>query len=90
MLCYKAVNPVGIEEGVKSLCEGGALPRFLLYNDRHSYLSSLGVDGVKGNNLICCMSHNSDNIFSALKSIRRIHASGTNNASPAYCYCGIQ
>lgn len=70
------------------------------YNDQHSYLSSVGVDGVKvdvqnlletlgrgfggrvavtqkyqqaleesiaqnfkGNNLICCMSHNSDSIF---------------------------
>uniref|UniRef100_A0ACD5UCR8 Uncharacterized protein n=1 Tax=Avena sativa TaxID=4498 RepID=A0ACD5UCR8_AVESA len=75
------------------------------YNDQHSYLSSVGVDGVKvdvqnvmetlghgfggrvaltrkyqqaleesiarnfkGNDLICCMSHNSDNIFSAMKS----------------------
>ncbi|CAM0904155.1 unnamed protein product [Alopecurus aequalis] len=75
------------------------------YNDQHSYLSSVGVDGVKvdvqnvmetlghgfggrvaltrkyqhaleesvgrnfkGNSLICCMSHNSDTIFSALKS----------------------
>ncbi|CAN6239878.1 unnamed protein product [Urochloa humidicola] len=75
------------------------------YNDQHSYLSSVGVDGVKvdvqnvletlghgfggrvavtrkyqhaleesiaqnfkRNNLICCMSHNSDSIFSALKS----------------------
>nr|AWA44843.1 hypothetical protein SS52A01_000002 [Saccharum spontaneum] len=75
------------------------------YNDQHSYLSSVGVDGVKvdvqnvletlgrgfggrvavtrkyqqaleesiaqnfkTNNLICCMSHNSDSIFSALKS----------------------
>uniref|UniRef100_J3LYY4 galactinol--sucrose galactosyltransferase n=1 Tax=Oryza brachyantha TaxID=4533 RepID=J3LYY4_ORYBR len=75
------------------------------YNDQHSYLSSVGVDGVKvdvqnvmetigmgfggrvaltqkyqqaleesiarnfkGNNLICCMSHNTENIFSALKS----------------------
>ncbi|TVU15548.1 hypothetical protein EJB05_39073, partial [Eragrostis curvula] len=75
------------------------------YNDQHSYLSMMGVDGVKvdvqnlletlgqgfggrvaitqkyqhaleesiaqnfkGNNLICCMSHNSDSIFSALKS----------------------
>ncbi|PNT61306.1 probable galactinol--sucrose galactosyltransferase 2 [Brachypodium distachyon] len=75
------------------------------YNDLHSYLSSMGVDGVKvdvqnvmetlghgiggrvaltrkyqhaleesiarnfkGNNLICCMSHNSDTIFSSLKS----------------------
>uniref|UniRef100_A0A0A9BIS3 Galactinol--sucrose galactosyltransferase n=1 Tax=Arundo donax TaxID=35708 RepID=A0A0A9BIS3_ARUDO len=75
------------------------------YNDQHSYLSSVGVDGVKvdvqnmletlghgfggrvaltqqyqqaleesiarnfkANNLICCMSHNSDSIFSALKS----------------------
>lgn len=74
------------------------------YNDQHSYLSSVGVDGVKvdvqnvletlgrgfggrvavtrkyqqaleesiaqnfkTNNLICCMSHNSDSIFSALK-----------------------
>ncbi|KAF0891668.1 hypothetical protein E2562_010886 [Oryza meyeriana var. granulata] len=71
------------------------------YNDQHSYLSSVGVDGVKvdvqnvmetlgkgfggrvaltrkyqqaleesiapnfkGNNLICCMSHNTDSIFS--------------------------
>uniref|UniRef100_A0A0D9W6A7 Galactinol--sucrose galactosyltransferase n=1 Tax=Leersia perrieri TaxID=77586 RepID=A0A0D9W6A7_9ORYZ len=75
------------------------------YNDQHSYLSSVGVDGVKvdvqnvmetlgkgfggrvtltqkyqqaleesiarnfkGNNLICCMSHNTESIFSALKS----------------------
>ncbi|WVZ86141.1 hypothetical protein U9M48_032974 [Paspalum notatum var. saurae] len=75
------------------------------YNDQHSYLSSVGVDGVKvdvqnvletlghgfggrvavtqkyqhaleesisqnfkRNNIICCMSHNSDCIFSALKS----------------------
>lgn len=75
------------------------------YNDQHSYLSSVGVDGVKvdvqnvmetlgkgfggrvaltqkyqqaleesiarnfkGNNLICCMSHNTDSIFSSLKS----------------------
>ncbi|XP_044324882.1 probable galactinol--sucrose galactosyltransferase 2 [Triticum aestivum] len=75
------------------------------YNDQHSYLSSVGVDGVKvdvqnvmetlghgfggrvaltrkyqhaleesiarnfkGNNLICCMSHSSDHIYSALKS----------------------
>ncbi|CAL5026831.1 unnamed protein product [Urochloa decumbens] len=75
------------------------------YNDQHSYLSGVGVDGVKvdvqnvletlghgfggrvavtrkyqhaleesiaqnfkRNNLICCMSHNSDSIFSALKS----------------------
>uniref|UniRef100_A0ACD5UC52 Uncharacterized protein n=1 Tax=Avena sativa TaxID=4498 RepID=A0ACD5UC52_AVESA len=75
------------------------------YNDQHSYLSSVGVDGVKvdvqnvmetlghgfggrvaltqkyqraleesvaqnfkGNSLICSMSHNSDSIYSALKS----------------------
>ncbi|XP_062184232.1 probable galactinol--sucrose galactosyltransferase 2 [Phragmites australis] len=30
---YKAVNPVGIEEGLKSLCEGGAPPRFLIIDD---------------------------------------------------------
>ncbi|XP_004975984.2 probable galactinol--sucrose galactosyltransferase 2 [Setaria italica] len=78
---------------------------FEFYSDQHSYLSSVGVDGVKvdvqnvletlghgfggrvavtqkyqqaleesiaqnfkRNNLICCMSHNSDCIFSALKS----------------------
>ncbi|KAM0847426.1 hypothetical protein ACQ4PT_055008 [Festuca glaucescens] len=75
------------------------------YNDQHSYLSSVGVNGVKvdvqnvmetlghgfggrvaltrkyqqaleesiarnfkGNDIICCMCHNSDNIFSAMKS----------------------
>uniref|UniRef100_A0A0D9ZM80 galactinol--sucrose galactosyltransferase n=1 Tax=Oryza glumipatula TaxID=40148 RepID=A0A0D9ZM80_9ORYZ len=30
---YKSVNPVGIEEGLKSLCEGGAPPRFLIIDD---------------------------------------------------------
>ncbi|GJN27258.1 hypothetical protein PR202_gb15264 [Eleusine coracana subsp. coracana] len=30
---YKDVNPTGIEEGLQSLCEGGAPPRFLIIDD---------------------------------------------------------